>query len=210
MISILVADDHAILRRGLKQIIADTPDMTVSAEAANGEEVMQQLSKNSFDVVLLDISMPGKSGLDVIKDIRLQKPKLPVLILSMYPEDQYAMRLLRSGASGYLTKESAPSELVTAIRKVASGGKYVSPSLAEKLACYFEEDSGMPSHETLSDREYQVMLMIASGMTATDISKKLFLSVKTISTYRARILEKMHLKNNSEITHYAIKNMLLE
>ncbi len=210
MIKILVADDHAILRRGLKQIIADTRDLTVTAEAANGEEVMQQLATASFDVVLLDISMPGKSGLDVIKDIRIQKPKLPVLILSMYPEDQYAIRLLKAGASGYLTKESAPSELVTAIRKVAAGGKYVSPSLAEKLASYFDEDLTPPGHEGLSDREYQVMLMIASGITPTDISKKLFLSVKTISTYRARILEKMHLKNNSEITHYAIKNRLLE
>ncbi|MBN2653532.1 MAG: response regulator transcription factor [Nitrospirae bacterium] len=208
MIKILVADDHTILRRGIKQIIADTQDITVSAEASNGEEALQQIAAGCFDVVLLDISMPGKSGMDVMKDIRLLKPKLPVLILSMYPEDQYAIRLLKSGASGYLTKESAPSELVKAIRKVAGGSKYISPTLAEKLAYYFEKNIEKPLHDSLSDREYQVMLMIASGITATEISQKLFLSVKTISTYRARILEKMNMKNNSEITRYVINNKL--
>ncbi|MDX9714778.1 MAG: response regulator transcription factor [Dissulfurispiraceae bacterium] len=209
MIKILVADDHAILRRGIKQIISDTLDMTVAAEASNGQEVMQQLAKNCFDVVLLDISMPGKSGLDVIKEIRILKPALPVLILSMYPEDQYAIRLLKSGASGYLTKESAPSELVKAIRKVARGGKYVSSTLAEKIAHYFGDSSKEALHESLSNREYQVMLMIASGLTPTEIAQKLFLSVKTISTFRSRILDKMNMKNNSELTHYVISNKLI-
>jgi DNA-binding NarL/FixJ family response regulator len=210
MINILIADDHAIVRKGLKQILAETPDMVVADEASNGYEVLEKVKKNDFDVLLLDISMPGKSGLDILKELKAEKPKLPVLVLSMYPEEQYAIRVLRAGASGYLTKESAPEELVVAMRKVAQGKKYVSPSLAEKLAFDLEMDTTKPPHEMLSDREYQVLCMIASGKTVGEIAENLLLSAKTISTYRARILEKMKMKNNAELTHYAIQNRLVD
>ncbi len=209
MISVLIADDHTIVRKGLKQILTETPDMVVADEASNGHEVMSKIRQRDYDVVLLDISMPGKSGLDILKELKAEKPKLPVLVLSMYPEEQYAVRVLRAGASGYLTKESAPDELVVAMRKVAQGKKYVSPSLAEKLAFDLEFDAKRPLHEALSDREYQVMCMIASGKTVGEIAEKLNLSAKTISTYRARILEKMNMKNNAELTHYAIQNRLV-
>ena len=210
MIKILVADDHTIVREGLKQILAETSDIVVSGEAANAQEILNKIFKNDYDVVLLDISMPGKSGLDILKDLKSIKPKLPVLILSMHPEEQYAVRVLKSGASGYLTKGSAPDELITAIRKVSLGGKYVSSVLAEKLAFNLEKDVEKPIHETLSDREFQVMCMIASGKVISEIAEELLLSVKTISTYRARILEKMKMKNNAEITYYAIKNGLVD
>lgn len=210
MINVLIADDHTIVRKGLKQLLAETPDMVVAGEASNGYEVLEKIKQNHYDVLLLDISMPGKSGLDILKELRAEKPKLPVLVLSMYPEEQYAVRVLRAGASGYLTKESAPDELVVAMRKVAQGKKYVSPSLAEKLAVDLEVDATKPAHETLSDREYQVMCMIASGETVGEIAEKLSLSAKTISTYRARILEKMSMKNNAELTHYAIQNKLVD
>lgn len=210
MISVLIADDHTIVRKGLKQILTETPDMVVADEASNGHEVMSKIRQRDYDIVLLDISMPGKSGLDILKELKAEKPKIPVLVLSMYPEEQYAVRVLRAGASGYLTKESAPDELVVAMRKVAQGKKYVSPSLAEKLAFDLEFDAKRSLHETLSDREYQVMCMIASGKTVGEIAEKLNLSAKTISTYRARILEKMNMKNNAELTHYAIQNRLVE
>jgi len=210
MIRILIADDHTIVREGLKQIISETPDMTVADEAIDGHEVLNKALKNDYDVVVLDITMPGINGLDVLKQIKAQKPKLPILVLSVHPEEQYAVRVLRAGASGYLTKESAPDELITAIRKVSVGKKYVSPSLAEKLAFDLEIDHEKPLHETLSDREYQVMCMITSGRTVKDIAEELFLSEKTISTYRARILEKMKMKSNIELTHYAIKHGLVE
>ncbi len=210
MINILIADDHTIVRKGLKQILAETQDMVVTGEASNGFEVMEKVRSNHYDVLLLDISMPGKSGLDILKELKTEQPKLPVLVLSMYPEEQYAVRVLRAGASGYLTKESAPDELVVAMRKVAQGKKYVSPSLAEKLAVELEADATKPAHEMLSDREYQVLCMIASGKTVGEIAEKLSLSAKTISTYRARILEKMNMKNNAELTHYAIQNKLVD
>lgn len=210
MINILIADDHAIVRKGLKQILAETQDMVVAGEASNGFEVMEKVKNNHYDVLLLDISMPGKSGLDILKELKTESPKLPVLVLSMYPEEQYAVRVLRAGASGYLTKESAPDELVVALRKVAQGKKYVSPSLAEKLAVDLEVDASKPVHEMLSDREYQVLCMIASGKTVGEIAEKLLLSAKTISTYRARILEKMNMKNNAELTHYAIQSKLVD
>lgn len=210
MINILIADDHTIVRKGLKQILAETQDMIVAGEASNGYEVMEKVRNNHYDVLLLDISMPGKSGLDILKELKMENPKLPVLVLSMYPEEQYAVRVLRAGASGYLTKESAPEELVVAMRKVARGKKYVSPSLAEKLAVDLEVDASKPPHETLSDREYQVLCMIASGKTVGEIAEKLLLSAKTISTYRARILEKMNMKNSAELTHYAIQNKLVD
>ncbi len=210
MIKILIADDHTIVREGLKQILAETPDMVVSSEAKDGQEVLAKVAKNDYDVVLLDISMPGRSGLDVLKQLKIEHPKLPVLILSMYSEEQYAMRALRAGASGYMTKESAPDELIEAIRKVSRGRKYVSPSLAEKLAVSLELGDEKPPHEMLSDREYEVMSMIASGKTIKEIAEELSLSVKTISTYRTRILEKLNLKTNAAITHYAVQNRLVE
>ena len=210
MIKILVADDHAIVREGLKQIFSEISEMVISDEADNAQEVLNKILKNDYDMVLLDISMPGRSGLDILKDIKSIKPKLPVLILSMHPEEQYAVRVLKSGASGYLTKESASDELITAIRKVSLGGKYVSSALAEKLAFDLENDNEKPLHETLSNREFQVMCMIASGKVIKEIAEELLLSVKTVSTYRARILEKMKMKHNAEIIYYAIKNGLVD
>lgn len=210
MLRILIADDHPIVREGLKQILAETFDMVVADEASSGQEALDKVWKNDYDVVLLDISMPGRSGLDILKQLKSERPKLPVLILSIHPEEQYAVRALRAGASGYLTKESAPDELIVAIRKVSLSGKYVSSSLAEKLAFDLEIDTEKPIHETLSDREYQVMCMIASGKTVNEIAKELFLSVKTISTYRSRILEKMRMNNNAELIRYAIKNQLVD
>lgn len=209
MIKVLITDDHAIVRKGLKQIIDETPGMLAVDEAASGHEAMEKIRKNEYDVVLLDIAMPGKSGLDTLKELKLERPSLPVLILTIYPEEQYALRVLKAGAAGYLTKESAPAELVTAIKKVSEGGRYISPSLAEKLAFNIGTDTDIDPHEKLSDREYQVMCMIASGKTVSDIADEMSLSVKTISTYRTRILEKMGMKNNAEMTHYAIKKELV-
>lgn len=210
MIKILIADDHAIVREGLKQILSENPDLVVVAEASTGQEVLEKISKNDLDLVVLDIAMPGRGGLDILKEIKTQRPRLAVLMLSMYPEEQYAVRVLKSGASGYLTKESAPAELVKAIRQISQGKKYISPSLAEKLAIDLEISPDRPPHETLSDREYQVMCMIASGKTLREIADGLSLSIKTISTYRSRILEKMNMKTNAELTHYAIKNRLVD
>jgi two-component system, NarL family, invasion response regulator UvrY len=210
VIKIVIADDHAIVREGLKQILAETSDMMVVGEAATGHEVLQQVRKEEVDLVLLDIAMPGKDGLETLKELKLEKPKLPVLVLSIYPEEQYAVRLLKAGAAGYLTKESAPDELIAAIRKVSQKGKYISPSLAEKLAFYLDADAEKPIYEMLSDREYKVMLMIASGKTVTEIADEMCLSVKTISTYRVRALNKMGLKNNAEFTYYALKHGLVD
>jgi two-component system invasion response regulator UvrY len=209
MIRILIADDHTIVREGLKQIISDVTGMEVAGEATNGHEVLDKIKDGGFDVVLLDLSMPGKSGLETLKEIRIVGQSLPVLILTMHPEEQYAVRVLKAGASGYLTKESAPDELITAIRKVTKGGKYISPSLAERLAYNLEIDNNRPVHETLSDREYQVFCKIASGNRISEIADEMSLSVKTISTYRSRILEKMGMKSNAELTYYAIKNQLV-
>lgn len=210
MLRILVADDHPIVRRGLQQIIAETSDMVVADEASNGWEVLSKVRATQYDVVLLDISMPGMHGLDIIRQLKDERPTLPVLILSIHPEEQYAVRAFRAGASGYLTKESAPDELVAAIRKVSMGGKYVSSSLAERLASDLENVHKQLPHKTLSDREYQVMCMIASGKTVTKIAEELSLSPKTISTYRSRILEKMKMKNNAELTYYTVKNRLVD
>ena len=208
MIKILVADDHPIVRQGLKQILSEYPDMTVADEAGTGKDVLVKVGKKDFDIVLLDISMPGRNGLDILKELKAKKPKLPVLVLSIYPEDQYAVRVLKLGAAGYLTKESVPEELVAAIRKVARGRKYVSNSLAEKLATDLEINSEKSPHENLSDREYQVMSMIASGKRLKEVAEELSLSIKTISTYRSRIMEKMNMRNNAELIRYALQNGL--
>jgi len=210
MINVVVVDDHAVVREGLKRIISENPGMAVSGEAGDGYEALKVVKSSPCDVVLLDITMPNKNGLDVLKQIRAESPRLPVLILSMHAEDQYAIRVLRAGAAGYLTKESAPAKLVQAIRKVVRGGKYVSPTLAEKLVFDLDADPDKVPHETLSDREFQVLCMIASGKTVGDIAEELALSVKTISTYRVRILEKLQMKNNAEITRYAIKQGLVD
>ena len=209
MIQVVIADDHPVLRRGIKDILEEQADMQVVAEAANGQELLQKIEQTSCDVVLLDIGMPGRDGLDTLSDIRRSHPKMPVLILSVYPEDQFGPRVLKSGAAGYMNKEAACDQLVKAIRKVCAGGKYVSPALAEKIASDLAADSKLPVHEKLSDREYQVMRMIASGKTVGQIARELCLSEKTISTHRARILEKMEMKTNAQLTYYAIHNDLV-
>jgi DNA-binding NarL/FixJ family response regulator len=210
MIRVLIADDHAIVRQGLRQILADTPDMEVGGEAANGFEAVQKIRDDGpWDIVLLDVSMPGKNGVDTLKQIKDERPRLPVLVLSMYPEDQYAVRLLKAGAAGYLTKESAPEQLVTAIRTVAAGRRFISPAVAELLAQEINRDGEQPLHAALSDREFEIMRLLASGMSPTDIAEQLKLSVKTVSTYRTRLLAKMQMKNNAELTYYAIKNGLV-
>jgi DNA-binding NarL/FixJ family response regulator len=210
MLKILIADDHPVFRRGLKQIIAETTDMVVAGEATNGWEALSKVRTGDYDLVLLDISMPDKDGMDVLTQLKNERPALLVLMVSMHPEEQYAVRALKAGASGYLTKESAPEELIVAIRKVSTGRKYVSSALAERLAALLQEDAEVLPHEALSSREYQVMCMIALGKKATEIAKELSLSVKTISTYRSRILEKMKKKNNAELTRYAINNRLVD
>jgi len=210
MLRILIADDHPVFRRGLRQIIQETADMVVAAEAVDGREALLKARTGEYDVVLLDITMPIRNGVDVLSQLKHERPTLPVLMLSMHPEEQYAVRALRAGASGYLTKESAPEELVAAIRKVSTGGKYVSASLAERLASIVQEDGGPLPHETLSGREYQIMCLIAAGRTVSEAARELALSVKTVSTYRARILEKLRLKNTAELIRYATKNELVE
>ena len=209
MIRVLVADDHPVVREGLKRVIEKDSGMLVSAEASTSQQVLDQVAKERPDVLLLDINMPGRGGVEVLMQLKIHHPALPILVISMYSEDQYATRVLRAGASGYMTKESAPSQLVKAIRKVLRGGKYVSPTLAEKLAIDLGTGSKLP-HETLSDREYQVLCMIALAKTVSEIADELSLSVKTISTYRARILEKMDLGNNVQLARYALKQGLVD
>jgi two-component system invasion response regulator UvrY len=210
MIKVLIADDHTLVRQGLKRILLETKEIESVDEARDSKETAAKVSAKNYDVVLLDISFPGRSGIDVLKQLKFLKPRLPVLILSMHPEEQYAVRSIRAGASGYLTKESATEELIVAIRKVAKGGKYITPSLAEKLATGIGRPSDKTLHELLSDREYQVMCMIASGKAVKEIAQALNLSAKTISTHRSRILKKMGMENNAQLTHYAIKHELVE
>ena len=210
MLRIMIADDHPVVRRGLKQIIEESPDMMVVDEAEDGSDALAKARTGEYDIVLLDISMPGKDGLEVLRQLRNDRSSVPALVLSMYPEAQYAVQALRAGASGYMTKESAPNELVAAIRKVCAGGKYVSASLAERLASYVQKDTETTALEMLSSREYQVMRLIASGRTPTEIARDLCLSVKTVSTYRGRILEKLNLKNSAALTHYAVKNGVID
>src|ERR1043166_936163 len=210
MIKVVVVDDHAVVREGLKRIVSESGGMTVTGEAADGHEALRVIKSEPCDVVLLDITMPNKSGLDVLKELHAESPRLPVLVLSMHGEDQYAIRVLRAGAAGYLTKDSAPAKLVQAIRKVVRGGKYVSATLAERLVFDLGTDSDKVPSQMLSQRAFQVLCMIASGKTVTMIGEELALSVKTISTYRVRILEKLNMKNNAELTRYAIKEGLVD
>jgi DNA-binding NarL/FixJ family response regulator len=209
MLKILIADDHTIVREGLKQILTEMSEAVRTEDACNGQEVLEKVEKNHFDLLLLDISMPGRSGLEVLQQLKKERPSLPVLVLSMYSEEHYAVRALKSGASGYLTKESTPLELIAAIHKVIQGKKYVSSSLAERLTLYIDKNIEKPPHEALSNREIEVMCLIASGKTVSDIAEALSLSVKTISTYRTRILVKMGLDNNAQLTHYAIRKGLI-
>ncbi len=210
MIRVLIADDHAIVRHGLKQIVAETDDITVIGEADTGAQAIKLVRNTPCDVVLMDISLPDRNGIEVLKQIKKEYPKLPVLMLSMHAEREFAVRALKAGASGYLTKQSAPMQLVDAIRHVATGKKYITPSLAEEVANMLSGDMEQPPHKLLSDREYQTLCLIASGKTLSGIATELILSPKTVSVYRARVLEKLNLKNNSDITRYAIKNQLVE
>lgn len=210
MIRVLVADDHAIVRQGLRSILEAAQDMRCVGEAENAAETMRAVRETECDALLLDISMPGKSGIEILKQIKKEKPRIPVLILSMYPEDQYALRAIKAGAAGYLTKQSAPQQLVAAIRQIAQGRKYITPELAESLANHLDEVGDQMPHESLSDREFQTLRLIGSGKSLTDIAHELCLSVKTVSVYRSRLLEKMKLKNNAELTHYAVKHGLVE
>jgi DNA-binding NarL/FixJ family response regulator len=210
MIRVLLVDDHPILRRGLREILVSGLESVVCGEAENSQEVLEQVQSNAWDLVILDINLPGRSGLEVLGDLRRLRPKLPVLVLSIHAEDQYARRLLKAGACGYLRKETAPEELIAAVRKVVTGGRYVSPTLAEKLVLDLDADAETPTHERLSDREFEILRLIGSGKQVSQIAEELHLSVTTISTYRARILEKLNLSTTAELVRYAVRNNLVE
>ena len=210
MIRLLIVDDHTIVRHGLRQVIADSADIEVAAEAGSSAEAVRLLRENTYDMVLLDISLPDKNGIETLKQIKRDKPELPVIMLSMHGEDEFGVRALKAGASGYVHKQNAHDQLVTAIRQVASGRRYISPDLAEELARSIGESSEKRPHELLSDREFDTLRMLASGKSLTEIAESLSISPKTVSVYRTRLLEKMKLKNNAEIAHYAIKNGLID
>ncbi len=210
MINVLIADDHALIRKGLKQLLDDTEDMRVIGEAENGMQAIRMVEETAYDVVLLDISMPDKHGVEVLKQLKIIRPQLPVLMLSMHPEEQYALRSMKAGAAGYLNKQSAPLQLVTAIRQVASGKKYISTELAEQLANGLSQGYQELLHQTLSNREYQTLCLMATGKKLSEMADIMSLSPKTVSVYRSRLLEKMKLKNNAEAIHYAISNHLIE
>ncbi len=207
---ILVADDHAVVRKGIRHILSETTDMIVAGEAANGYEVNEKVENEEFDVVLLDISLPGKNGIETLKEIKRKKPKLPVLILSIYPEDQYALRALKAGASGYLTKDSAPEELIEALKKILRGGKYISSTLTDELFLEISSNYKGPLHNKLSDRELEVLCLLARGKPIKQIAHDLNLSAKTISTYRTRIMQKMAMNNNAELIRYAFEHVLIK
>ena len=208
-IKVIIADDHPLFRRGLKHAFAETPDIEVVGEVETGEELLKKVQGMDLNLALLDISLPGKGGLEILKELREDRPKLPVLMLTVYPEEHYAVRFFKAGASGFITKESSTDQIYHAVRKVASGGKYASPEITEKLAFDFTK-SDRPAHERLSDREHQVFMMLAEGDSPTEIGKELSLSVKTISTHRSRILDKMEMKKNAELIHYAISQKLIQ
>jgi DNA-binding NarL/FixJ family response regulator len=208
--NILLADDHAVVRRGLKDILADALPSLRFSEAGNGDELLRHLAGATFNLLVLDINMPGRSGLDLLRDVKHAYPRLPVIILSMHPEDQYAVRCLRAGAAAYINKDSAPDELAIATRKILSGGRYISPRTAEKLVSQLDEPIDRLPHELLSDREHEVMRMIASGIALTEIGERLHVSVKTVSTYRTRVLEKLKMSSNAELTRYALTHQLIE
>jgi DNA-binding NarL/FixJ family response regulator len=210
MIGVFIADDHPVVRQGIRQIVAATDDITVVDEATTGHEALQRLAGVQCDLVLLDLSLPDIDGLDLLKQLKREHPQRPVLILTMHSEDQFALRALKAGASGYLTKESAPAELVVAVRKVVAGGRYISQRLAESLAAHLGPDAEKPVHERLSDREYQVLRLIAAGRSTRDISTQLSLSSKTVSTYRARLLDKMGMKTSAELMAYAVRHHLAD
>jgi two-component system invasion response regulator UvrY len=207
---VLIVDDHALFRRGLRETLAESYAKVTFGEAKTAQETLEFVRRQDWDVVILDISLPGKSGLDILDDLKRLRPKLPVLLLSMHPEEQFARRALKSGAAGYLTKESVPEELKEAVSRAARGGRYVSRTLAEKLAMDLREGADVPLHELLSDREFQVLRMIASGKSVKEIADEIALSVKTVSTYRARILEKTGMKTNAELIRYALQAQLVD
>jgi len=209
MIRVLIVDDHPVVRKGLQQILAEEPDIAAAVEAENASQMLRMVGEEQWDIVVLDITLPDRSGLEALKDLKAMRPELPVLILSMHPEDQYALRVLKAGAAGYMNKDSASEELANAVKKVVGGGRYVSPSMAEKLAALVGEDYAQLPHESLSDREYQVMCMLASGRRLKEVAEELCISSKTVSTYRARVLEKMGMSSNAELTYYAVKNGLI-
>lgn len=209
MIRILIADDHAIVRKGLKQLILEEYPSASLAEVSDAESLMSKITEDNWDIVICDLSMPGRSGLDALRQIKQAYPSLPVLIMSMHPEDQYALRVLKAGASGYLSKENIHEDIIKSIRTVMLGKKFITASVAEKLAQAFEEDQEEFSHEKLSDREFDVFKLLAAGKAVSDIAEQLSLSVTTVSTYRARILDKMHMKSNADLTRYALNNNLI-
>ena len=208
-LKVIITDDHRIVRAGIKQIVEDCPEMAPVDEASDGQELLAKVRKNHYDAILLDLSMPGRDGLEILKQLKSEKCKAPVLILSVHPEEQYAIRALKSGAAGYLTKSTAPEELIEAIKKISAGKKYITPALADHLAANIDSETDKPLHERLSDRELQILCKIASGSTVSLIAGQMFLNVKTVGTYRRRILDKMGMKSNAELTHYAIKNNLV-
>lgn len=212
MIKIFIADDHAIVRQGLKQIVSDQTDMALAGEAETGAEVLRfAREEDGCDVMILDITLPDKSGLDLLPEIKSLRPKIKILILSMHAEEQFAIRALKSGASGYLTKKSAPTELIKAIRRIKAGGKYINQSIAEQLAFFYGgDDVDTPAHERLSEREFQVLRLIGLGKTLREIADELFISEKTVGTYRARVLEKMNMTRNAELIRYAVQNSLID
>ena len=210
MIKILIADDHPVVRQGIRQIVGQTGDLSIVDEATNSQEVLERVGRVPIDIVLLDLSMPGMDGLDLLKQLKREHPRMPVLIVTMHSEHEFAIRALKAGASGYLTKDSAPVELVGAVRRIVGGGHYLSPWIAERLAVHLGPDNEKPPHDSLSDREYQILRMIAAGRSTREISEQLSLSMKTVSTYRARVFEKMKMKNAAELTAYVVRNRLAD